>query len=120
MSDYALPFSDEDEIFESYLQAEEIEREYAQRLNKLSAAYRAEWPRACPTCGGWAGLTARQSHPYGSTFAVETYWEPCEDRHEFQCHRCGDPGMISGDGDGICAVCGFDPSRDSGDPAYAG
>lgn len=68
-----------------------------------------QWPNQCQYCNGWGGSTFEQSHPYGSTVAVEEMFEPCEHcLAEGRCPRCGlkTLGYSTVKGD-VCISCNW-------------
>ena len=76
-------------------------------------AWIRRWPMHCRSCAGWGGSSFTQHHGYGHT---ENLFELCGAVPERTCHRCGEAGTLSEDGEGPCKSCAW--SFDDGIPIF--
>lgn len=79
-----------------------------QQIEKAASAWRAKWPKYCPSCGGWGGRS------YPSSAYDPGGYDVCEAHGKIEiCHRCGEHGLDE-NGTGPCANCGW--NYDDGKP----
>lgn len=103
------------------------EREAYQKYKIALVEWRARWPNACQSCGGWGGHGySYDPSPAGVSLAPGSMqdFDPCEEPgcvSEGFCARCGQPTLseipgVFEEGQGPCKDCGW--NYNDGEPMW--